>query len=287
MYQISQLNVGDNNPIPMKGINTKNLHSKLNGPDKESDQIGAYAISGATNQNEIIIGVLSQSYAIDLIKFKEDSKEEIPIKEDSANDNKTYFFIDCKKGNIYIHNRRYTPNELNPNLTVNRLEKILDKYLSEKLNRIILIKANINYGMKEIENYFRESFVKSVEFHNIGDFKLEKGTKLHNPRLDLDEAVSESWNDYSSENVDSIKITAKKDKSIAKNPIANIGIKLAEQHNQQYEKILKSIAIIESGQESNIKPKGNEYLIIPISDISQPYTEIFTKILNWISKRKI
>ena len=206
----------------LKELNVENSFHILNKSDVQEDTIGKFAISNCTYKNNIIIGKLSQSYNIDLIKFNGTSKEEVPIKEDTANDNKTYFFINCSKAQIYIQNRRYSPEELNPKLAIERIEIILNKYLSKDYNVIVLQKADVNYDIKEIENYFRESFVKSVEFHNVSDFKLAEGTKLHNPRIDLDDAAVESWNTYSSDNVESVKIKAKKDKSIAKNPIANI-----------------------------------------------------------------
>lgn len=287
-YQINEIEFGDNKAKVLEKIKVEETFHKLNKSGIEEDQIGRFAIANCTYDGNIIIGKLSQSYNIDLIKFNGTSKEEVPIKEDSANDNRTYFFINCSKAQIYIQNRRYSPEELNPNLAIKRIETILNKYISKNYNEIVLQKADVNYDIKEMENYFRESFVKSVEFHNVADFKLEKGTKLHNPREDLDNAAVESWNQYSSGTVDNIKITAKKDKSIAKNPIANIGIKLAEQYSEDYDKILKGITVMEDGQDYTVKPKGNEYLVVPVNDNKNSnYTEIFEKILNYISKKKL
>lgn len=286
-YQINEIKYGDNTVRAVKSLNTEESFHILNKSEVQEDSIGKFAISNCTYENDIIIGKLSQSYNINLIKFNGESKEEIPISEDSANDNKTYFFINCSKAQIYIQNRRYSPDELSPNLAIKRIEYILNKYLSNN-NVIVLQKADINYDIKEMENFFRESFVKSVEFHNVSDFKLAEGTVLHNPREDLDSAAVESWNYYSSGTVDKVKIIAKKDKSIAKNPIANIGIRLAEQYSQDYDKILKGITVMEEGQDYTVKPKGNEYLVIPISENkNSTYTEMFQKILNYISKKKL
>ena len=222
------------------------------------------------------------------MKFSGNSKKEIPIEEDRANDNKTYFFINCKDECIYIQNRRYTPRELNPNLAVERLEKLLNKYLiHDNFETIVLQKENINYEMNVLQNFFRSSFVRTVEFSNVSNFKLKPGTELHNPRKDLDDAAIESWNTYSSENVESIKIKAKKDKSIAKNPIANIGFKLAEQNAKEYDKIIKSVEIEQDGQKEQLKPKGNEYLIVPVSDKDKTIDESLNKILVFLKKRKI
>ena len=227
-------------------------------------------------------------YKIDLIKFSDNSKKEIPINEDKANDNKTYFFINCKDASIYIQNRRYTPSELNPNLAFKRLEELLNRNIShDMLETIILQKENVNYKIEELQAYFREACVKSVEFNNVDNMKLETGTKLHNPRIDLDEAAVESWNTYSSDNVESIKIKAKKDKSIAKNPIANIGFKLAEQNKTDYGKIIKNMEIEEDGQKEQLKPIGNEYLIVNVSDKDQDINVFLKKILNFLKKRKI
>lgn len=287
-YKICKIKINSNDLERINEINEETTFKSLNLSKKMNDKIGEFAISLCKHEENIIVGNLSQTYAINLMKFSGNSKEEIPIEEDKANDNKTYFFINCKEKCIYIHNRRYTPKELNPNLAVERLEKLLNKYLiHDVLDTIVLRKENINYEMKELQNFFRGSFVRSVEFNNVSDFKLEPGTELHNPRKDLDEAAIESWNTYSSENVESIKIKAKKDKSIAKNPIANIGFKLAEQNANEYEKIIKNVEIEQDGQKEQLKPKGNEYLIIPISDKDKTICECLDKILTFLKKRKI
>ena len=287
-YKICKVKVGSNNIEKMDDMDEEITFKSLNLSKKLKDTIGEFAIPLCKHEETIIVGNLSQTYGISLMKFSGNSKEEIPIEEDKANDNKTYFFINCKEKCIYIQNRRYTPKELNPNLAVERIEKLLNKYLiHDILETIVLQKENINYEMDVLQNFFRTSFVRTVEFNNVSNLKLEPGTKLHNPRKDLDEAAIESWNTYSSENVESIKIKAKKDKSIAKNPIANIGFKLAEQNANEYEKIIKNVEIEQDGQKEQLKPKGNEYLIIPISDKDKTIDEFLNRILLFLRNRRI
>lgn len=287
-YKICKMRVNSNEPKAIDKLNEEIEFKNLNVSKKMEDSIGEFAIPQCIHEDNIIVGNLSQTYGIDLIKFSDDSKEEIPIDEDKANDNRTYFFINCKEASVYIQNRRYTPRELNPNLAFKRIEKLLDKNLNhDVLETIILQKENINYEIEELQEYFRQSFVKSVEFNNISNMKLQIGTKLHNPRIDLDDAAVESWNTYSSDNVESVKIKAKKDKSIAKNPIANIGFKLAEQNKTEYDKIIKNIEIEEDGQKEQLKPKGNEYLIVNVSDKDKNVREALDKILVFLKKRKL
>lgn len=287
-YKICKMRVSSNEPKTIEKLDEEIEFKNLNVSKKMEDSIGEFAIPQCIHEDNIIVGNLSQTYGIDLIKFSDNSKEEIPIDEDKANDNRTYFFINCKEASVYIQNRRYTPRELNPNLAFKRIEKLLDKNLShDVLETIILQKENINYEIEELQEYFRQSFVKSVEFNNISNMKLEIGTKLHNPRIDLDDAAVESWNTYSSDNVESVKIKAKKDKSIAKNPIANIGFKLAEQNKTEYDKIIKNIEIEEDGQKEQLKPKGNEYLIVNVSDKDKNVREALDKILVFLKKRKL
>lgn len=287
-YKICKMRVSSNEPKTIEKLDEEIEFKNLNVSKKMEDSIGEFAIPQCIHEDNIIVGNLSQTYGIDLIKFSDNSKEEIPIDEDKANDNRTYFFINCKEASVYIQNRRYTPRELNPNLAFKRIEKLLDKNLShDVLETIILQKENINYEIEELQEYFRQSFVKSVEFNNISNMKLEIGTKLHNPRIDLDDAAVESWNTYSSDNVESVKIKSKKDKSIAKNPIANIGFKLAEQNKTEYDKIIKNIEIEEDGQKEQLKPKGNEYLIVNVSDKDKNVREALDKILVFLKKRKL
>lgn len=286
IYEIS--NKEKNTAKALKNLNTKETFSKLNKSKIQEDNIGKFAVPNCIWQENLIIGQLSQTYNINLIKFKGTSKEEVPIKEEYANDSKTYFFIDCSQAQVYIQNRKYQAVELTPSLAIKRIQKVLNANLAPEGNEWILQKTDIKYDIKEVEKYFREGFVKSIEFHNIPNLKLEKGTKLHNPRIDLDEALVESWNQYSSETVDSVKITAKKDKSIAKNPIANIGIKLAEQNGGNEDKILKGVTIIEDGYEFTIKTKGNDYLVLPFSDNKKSSCQDnLKKILVYVLKRKL
>lgn len=286
-YKIYKIKVGSNSLEKMNNMDEEITFKSLNLSKKMDDGIGEFAIPVCKHEENIIVGNLSQTYGINLMKFSGNSKKEIPIEEDRANDNKTYFFINCKDECIYIQNRRYTPRELNPNLAVERLEKLLNKYLiHDNFETIVLQKENINYEMNVLQNFFRSSFVRTVEFSNVSNFKLKPGTELHNPRKDLDDAAIESWNTYSSENVESIKIKAKKDKSIAKNPIANIGFKLAEQNAKEYDKIIKSVEIEQDGQKEQLKPKGNEYLIVPVSDKDKTIDESLNKILVFLKKEK-
>ena len=287
-YKICKIRINSNELETIEKLNEEVEFKNLNTSEKMFDLIGAFAISQCIHEDNVIVGNLSQTYKINLIKFSDNSKKEIPIDEDTANDNRTYFFISCEDASIYIQNRRYTPTELNPNLAIKRLEKLLDKNIShDKLETIVLQKENINYKIEELQEYFRNSFVKSVEFNNISNMKLAIGTKIHNPRIDLDAAAVESWNTYSSENVESIKIKAKKDRSIAKNPIANIGFKLAEQNKEEYRKIIKNVEIEEDGQKEQLKPTGNEYLIVNVSDKDKSINEALNRILNILKKRKI
>ena len=287
-YKICKIKINSNQLENVDNLDEQVEYKNLNMSDKMTDSVGDFAISHCIHEENIIVGNLSQTYKIDLIKFSDNSKKEIPINEDKANDNKTYFFINCKDASIYIQNRRYTPSELNPNLAFKRLEELLNRNIShDMLETIILQKENVNYKIEELQAYFREACVKSVEFNNVDNMKLETGTKLHNPRIDLDEAAVESWNTYSSDNVESIKIKAKKDKSIAKNPIANIGFKLAEQNKTDYGKIIKNMEIEEDGQKEQLKPIGNEYLIVNVSDKDQDINVFLKKILNFLKKRKI
>lgn len=280
-YQISMCKYSENTFIPMKNLDEKKLLDMINKTKKEVDEIGEFAIYSTESKDKIIVGVLYQSYAIDLSKFSDNSKEEIPIEESNAIDKRTYFFINCSKALLYVQNRRYSPDELSPILTFKRLQKLIQNCLIEDFEKILLFKAEIDYSLDEIEKIFRENFVRSVEFHNIESYKLEKNTKLHNPRIDLDEALIESWNKYSSENVETVKIVAQKGKSISKNPIANIGIKMAEQHLDNSGKIFKNMIIVESGQEVSIKQKGNEYFVMSVNDNNKTHSEVFEKILNY------
>lgn len=287
-YKICKIKINSNNIERIERIDEELEFKNLDTSTKLSDEIGDYAIPFCIHDQNLIVGNLSQTYNINLIKFSEDSKEEVPINEDRANDNKTYFFINCEEASIYIQNRRYTPNELTPNLAIKRIENLLNKNLTHDiLETIVLQKESISYNIEQLQNFFRGSFVKAVEFSNVSDYELKIGTRLHNPRIDLDEAAVESWNTYSRENVESIKIKAKKNKSIAKNPIANIGFKLAEQNSLEYEKIIKNVEIEEEGQKEQLKPRGNEYFIISMSDKGRTTTEALDKILNYLKKRKI
>ena len=72
-------------------LNEEMEFKNLNVSEKMEDSIGEFAVLHCIHEDDIIVGNLSQTYEIDLTKFSDNSKEEVPIDEDRANDNRTYF----------------------------------------------------------------------------------------------------------------------------------------------------------------------------------------------------
>lgn len=256
------------------------LFDNLNKYPKVVEDKESYAPLYIHNYKEYILGTLAQSYNTILTKFddNENTKKEVELDDTSIND-KTYFYVNCDEMRLYVQGKRY-PTSLNLKFTMERLEKIIGECLEKK---IIFIKAKIKYSIEEIEDIFTNSYVKRIAFTNLEGLTLPKGSTLHNPRKDLDEAMVESYNTYSAPVLDTIDLKAKDGQKLSKNPLAKIGMVLSKEN--RYAKVFKSMEIIEDGQKVDIKPDGNEHKIIyvPKKDLDDSY-ETYDRILKKSSR---
>ncbi len=261
-------------------VDSSLLFESLNRYPKVVEDKESYAPLYIHNYRGYVLGTLAQSYNAILTKFdeNENTKKEIELDDTSIND-KTYFYVNCEETRLYIQGKRY-PTSLNLKFTMERLEKIIGECLEKK---IIFIKAKIKYTIEEIEEIFTNSYVKRIAFANLEGLTLPKGSTLHNPRKDLDEAMVESYNTYSAPVLDTIDLSAKNGHKLSKNPLAKIGMLLSKEN--RYAKIFKSMEIIEDGQKVDIKPDGNEHKIIyvPKKDLEDSY-ETYDRILKKSSR---
>jgi hypothetical protein len=270
IYDIGYLDVsnqGENATVrKVENIDVDKLFDSLNQlPLLRDEYKEEFAVIYLSKVDHFILGVLTQSYDISLTKF-EGSKAEVPINENRAND-KTYFFIDTIKGQIYIQNRRYVPNNLAPRKTADRMDKILTLVFKKDLDApIVLTPVKIEYTLEDFWYFYKNSHVTYLEVKNIQGIQLPEGSVLHNPREDLDEALVESWNEYSSKTVDSFELRAAKNAKINKNPLATLGLVLAEVGKNVKKPIVNLMKIIDTEGEEDIRPKNNNYKIINISN---------------------
>lgn len=229
---------------------------------------------------EYILGTLAQSYQAILTKFEPLSitKDEIQLDGKNIND-KTYFYINCSENRIYVQGKRY-PTNLNKKVTLERIEKILNDIVGVN---IVLIPAKLKYSIDEIEEIFKTSYVKKISFRNLDGLKIPEGTVLHNPKKYLDEALIESYNTYSADQLSSMDLKAKEGEQLSKNPLARIGMVLSKINKR--EKIFKSMEIIDDGERTEIKPDGNEHKIVyvPKKDQDDSY-ETYDRIMKKVTR---
>lgn len=255
-----------------KLFNTLNLFPRIN------DGSESYAPLYMSEEEDYLFGTLAQSHPAVLTSFTGDNnnKKEKAIDANQIND-KTYFYIDKIESRIYVQGKLYPPT-LSPTLTVDRLSNIL----STCYDKIIrLIPAKIEYTNEQIREIFSTSYVKTIIFNNLLGLKIKPGTQLHNPRIDLDESLAETWNTYDSINY--MELRAKDEEKLNKNPIAKIGMELAIQNEKV--SVFKKMEVYDSGQKVEIKPTGNENKIIYvprqcIDDPYETYDRIKKKIIN-------
>ena len=102
---------------------------------------------------------------------------------------------------------------------------------------------------------------------------------MHNPRVDLDSALVESYNVYSAPVLDMIELKAKNGEKLSKNPLAKIGMILSKVNKSQ--KIFRSMDIMDDGERVEIKPDGNEHKLVyvPKKDQDNAY-ETYERILK-------
>lgn len=268
----------DNFVVPYKIKERKKFFSTINKLPKIEEGNNYYAPLYMHNNGDYIFGTLAQSYYTVLTTFEGSGKNEKELDENIIND-KVIFYIDLVYSVIYIQGKRYPSPTLNKGQTIDRMTKILSDCLEES---IALRPAKINYTVNEMIELFHRSYVKRIAFHNIKGIELPKGSVLHNPRADLDDAVAESWNVYSKDTVDYLELRAKDNEELSKNPIAKIGIKLANVGNPEGKDVIKEMDLFDSGQKMTIKPSGNDTKVISIAkSIQDDSYQIYRKIVKY------
>ncbi len=267
-----------------KRINGNKKEKLLNAlyryPKKIIDD-NSYAPIHIHEDGEYILGTMAQSYYKILTKFDnstDDTKDEIILEDNIIND-KTYFYINCEESRIYIQGKRY-PAALNKKVTIERIKNILEDCLE---CNITFVPAKIDYTIEEIDEVFRESFVKSISFRNLEGLKIPEGTAVHNPKKELDDAFIESYNIYSAPTLSSMDLKAKNGEQLSKNPLARVGMILSREYKRK--DIFKNMEIIEDGQTTQVKPGGNEHKVIyvPKKDLDDSY-ETYDRIMKKVSK---
>ena len=253
----------------------KDFFSKINKFPRKKEGGNYYAPLYMHNNNDYIFGTLVQSYYTILTTFEGNGKNEKQLDENTIND-KVIFYIDLVYSIVYIQGKRYPSPSLYKDQTIRRIQTILRECLDKPIE---LMPTEITYSVSEMVSIFKKSYVKRIIFHNIKGIELPMDSVLHNPRADLDAAVAESWNMYSKDTVDYLELRAKDDERLNKNPIAQIGIKLASIGNPEGKDVIKEIDLFDDGQKLTIKPKGNDTKIINISkDIRDDSYQIYRKI---------
>lgn len=267
----------NNSVVDYKVRDRQKFFSKINKLPKIEEGNNYYAPLYMHNNGDYIFGTLVQSYYAVLTTFEKSGKNEKQLEDNIIND-KVIFYIDLVYSVVYIQGKRYPSQSLNKNQTVDRMAKILGQCIE---NSVVLQPARINYTVGEMTSIFERSYVKKVVFHNIKGIELPQGSVLHNPRADLDAAVGESWNVYSKNTVDYLELRAKDDEKLNKNPIAQIGIKLANVGNAEGKDVIKEINLVDDGQKLTIKPKGNDTKVISISkNIQDDSYQVYRKIMR-------
>lgn len=278
------MGISNNNfAVQLHEINSEELFHKLNKMPKIEEGTEEYAVLYMTSYKEYILGTLVQSYTTVLTKFDEtnkDSKKEIELEDNTIND-KVLFYINTEECRIYVQSKRYPTQNLSMNKTLDRLDAILQ----ECLKRIILLQpAKIDYTITELDEIFSTSYVDRIIFKNFSGIEIPEDAVIHNPHAEWDKAAAESWNCYSKNDLNYMEFRSAEGKKINKNPLVRIGMVLARlrnNKNQEGKDILHSMEIVDNGEKSTIKPKGNDSKIINIPKKIQndPY-ESYERILK-------
>ena len=271
----------DNNNWSRLDINGEEIYKALIQYPKVVEGKDSFAPLYIDKYREFVLGTLTQSYNTILTKFSEkvNTKQEVTLEDTEIND-KTYFFINLKENRIYLQGRKY-PGLLNKKCTIERLERIIGECLGK---HVIFEQAVIKYTIDEIEEIFNNSFVKRISFKGLEGLKLPEDSVLHNPRVDLDSALVESYNVYSAPVLDMIELKAKNGEKLSKNPLAKIGMILSKVNKSQ--KIFRSMDIMDDGERVEIKPDGKEHKLVyvPKKDQDNAY-ETYERILKRTSSK--
>ncbi len=296
MYQITYMKRNTQNGEVQRfkaytEIDKESLFQQLNKlPLIRDEDHSEYTVLYCKEERHIILATFIQAYNLSLTKFVGESKEEVPLQEDTAND-KTYFYIDTIKGQIFIQNKRYQSDRLNAKKTFDRIEALIGELLQTKEEYVVkLLPNHIAYSVDDLTEIFKSSIVKHVEFRNLLGLEIPKGTKLHNPREYLDDALAETWNIYCKDQIDYMDLKSPDEKSLNKNPFAKIGMVLSKEAEMKHVDVIKKITILDSEGEVVLKPKDNEHKIINISkkrqkDAYESYDVILKSMIKGYSGR--
>lgn len=269
----------ENNKLePLRNIDGEDLREKLNIFGKTNEENDTFSPLYIKKEQHIILGILVQSYVTELMTYSDNGKnEERQIDADSIND-RVFFYIDLKDSIIFIQNKRYPVSTLKHCKTVERLQLIIGKCLNQNIN---FMPVQINYTIDEVCSIFYESNVKEIYFSNLTGIEVPDGTKIHNPKREWDDTFAQSWNTYGKDDVDAINIKAAKGKSLTKNPIARLCLKLAEIGSDNSKPVFKKMITITDGEKEEIKLEGNENKVynIPAEKQQNPY-EAYEKIIK-------
>lgn len=271
----------DNTSVRYQISAEQDLFKNLNRIELIQEGTSAYAPIDMHEHDSFILGTLAQSYFTILTAFEGDGKKEKELDDNNIND-KTIFFINVEEARIYIQGKLYQSATLNKALALSRITNILDNCLSKP---VVLQKAQINYSDQDLIEVFNRGYVKKLIFKNIRGIELPLNSVLHNPRADLDRAVAESWNTYSKDILNYLELRADDDEKLNKNPIAKVGINLAQIGNHEGKPIIKEISLFDGGEKVTLRPTGNDRKVIYVSkDILDDSFEVYDKILRKESK---
>ena len=187
------------------------LKSLLAKSDEYRDHNLKYCVNNLDEEEGIIGGTVSQEYLSNL--YTVENKIEKPIEKNPWE--KTYFFIDTTSGKLLLQKRNYSAKNLIHSKTETRLLQILnDVFLTNYKSTVSIIKTSIGENNEYFKQIIKQEKVRFLKVGNLQGKKIEVGTTLHNPRVDLDMAWAESYNNYDADIIEEITIKVAEDKDI-------------------------------------------------------------------------
>ncbi|AOP13638.1 hypothetical protein BL1202_00669 [Bacillus licheniformis] len=171
---------------------------------------------GVEYERGVLVGSISEEFIPNSYKVNEDRT--LGTLEGFEPYERTIFAYDFNTNIFLVQNRKYSPKNLDPGRTLNRLTDIMnDAFRSVFNDSFTVIQTTLPEGNEMFLNWFKVNRVTEVEVSNIN----QRGTLREDvyAKPSLNSSLKEFWNTEDDSKMDVLKVRSTTDGELNNNPI--------------------------------------------------------------------
>ncbi|MCY8587585.1 hypothetical protein [Bacillus haynesii] len=171
---------------------------------------------GVEYERGVLVGSISEEFIPNSYKVNEDRT--LGNLEGFEPYERTIFAYDFNTNIFLVQNRKYSPKNLDPGRTLNRLTDIMnDAFRSVFNDSFTVIQTTLPEGNEMFLNWFKVNRVTEVEVSNIN----QRGTLREDvyAKPSLNSSLKEFWNAEDDSKMDVLKVRSTTDGELNNNPI--------------------------------------------------------------------